>query len=216
MMSANSLLLFLSNTAAMKNIIYLLLLLPFFVLGQNSMVFEASLAAQVKLNEEFSDPETSILEAEDFKNFKGLQFYPLGEKYIVKAQFVRTPDEVPFLMPTTTARMPEYVKYGEVHFTIDGKDLTLDVFKSTQGYAEPGYEDYLFLPFTDLTSGDGSYGGGRYLDLRIPEGDTLTIDFNKAYNPYCAYNHKYSCPIPPKQNDLLLRIEAGVKDFKKD
>ncbi|MGB3344930.1 MAG: DUF1684 domain-containing protein [Aequorivita sp.] len=200
----------------MKNIIYLIFIMPFLILGQSNFAIEESVAAQIKLNGEFSDPETSILEAEDFKSFKGLQFYPLDEKYIVEARFVRTPDEKPFLMPTTTARLPEYVKYGEVYFSIDGKDLSLDVFKSTQAYDEPGYEDYLFLPFTDLTSGDGSYGGGRYLDLRIPEGETITIDFNQAYNPYCAYNHKYSCPIPPKQNDLLLRIEAGVKDFVKD
>ena len=200
----------------MKIILFLIFSVPLFVWGQDSMAVEESLAAQKKLNEEFSNPKTSILEMADFKNFSGLQFYPVNEKFIVKARFVRTPGEVPFLMPTTTARTPEYVKYGEIHFTLEGKDLTLDVFKSTRDYEESGYEDYLFLPFTDLTSGDGSYGGGRYLDIRIPEKDTLTIDFNKAYNPYCAYNHKYSCPIPPKQNDLLLRIEAGVKDFKKD
>lgn len=200
----------------MKKIIYLILFMPFLLVGQIPMALEESLVAQTKLNEEFSNEETSILVPEDFKVFKGLQFYPLDEKYRVKAQFVRTPGELPFLMPTTTERTPEYVKYAQLHFTIDGKELTLDVFRSTQGYDQPGYEDYLFLPFTDLTSGDGSYGGGRYLDLRIPENDTIILDFNKAYNPYCVYNHKYSCPLPPQQNDLPIRIEAGVKDFVKD
>ena len=128
---------------------------------------------------------------------------------------MRTPDEKPFLMPTTTERLPEYVKYGEAHFKINGKQLKLNLYKSTKPYSEPGYEDYLFLPFTDLTSGDGSYGGGRFLDARIPEGNTILLDFNKAYNPYCAYNSMYSCPIPPKENDLDIRIEAGVKDYKK-
>lgn len=174
-----------------------------------------SIAAQLKLNEEFSDPATTILTPKDFKVFKGLEFYPINEKFIVKATLVRTPNERPFLMPTTTARTPEYVKYGEAHFSIDGVDFILSLFKSTVPYDEPGYEDYLFVPFTDLTSGDGSYGGGRYLDQRIPESDTLLLDFNKAYNPYCAYNPRYSCPIPPKENDLLIRIEAGVKDFTK-
>ena len=216
MLLPNSLLLFLSKPSVMKHLIFLLFFISFFVSGQNSVAIEESKMAQVELNEEFSNPETSILTEEDFLVFKGLKFYPLDEKYIVEAQFVRTPDEKPFLMPTTTARLPEYVKYGEVHFTLDETDLVLDIFKSTKAYDEPGYDDYLFLPFTDLTSGDGSYGGGRYLDLRIPEGETITIDFNKAYNPYCAYNHKYSCPIPPKQNDLLVRVEAGVKDFVKD
>jgi len=197
-----------------------LLLLSFFMLcneisAQDVAVISESEAAQIELNEEFSNSETTILEPEDFKNFHGLEFYPIDEKFIVEANFVRTPNEKPFLMPTNTARTPEYVKYGEAHFSIDGKDFVLNLFKSTQPYDEPGYEDYLFLPFTDLTSGDGSYGGGRFLDQRIPEGDTIIIDFNKAYNPYCAYSARFSCPIPPKENDLLIRIEAGVKAFGK-
>ena len=76
------------------------------------------------------------------------------------------------------------------------------------------YEDYLFLPFTDKTNGDSSYGGGRYLDLKLPEGDSIIIDFNQAYNPYCAYNDKYSCPVPPKSNNLDIEVLAGVKTFK--
>jgi uncharacterized protein (DUF1684 family) len=71
----------------------------------------------------------------------------------------------------------------------------------------------LFLPFLDNTNGDTTYGGGRYIDLRIPEGDTIEIDFNKAYNPYCAYNSRYSCPIVPRENYLDTNIEAGVKKF---
>ena len=187
------------------------LILSNVVLAQSEL-FESE-EAQRKLNEEYLDVETSILEPEDFKNFDGLVFYPLDSKYIVKAEFLRTPDEKPFLMPTSTSRLPEYVKYGEAHFIIDGKELALNLYKSTQHYDGSDYEDYLFLPFTDLTSGVGSYGGGRYLDLKIPEGETIVIDFNKAYNPYCAYNSKYSCPIPPEENDILVRIEAGVKNF---
>lgn len=200
----------------MKNLLlFSFLLITSLGFTQSEATVLESLKAQIKLNSEFANPETTILTPEDFRTFKELDFYPIDEKYIVNARFVRTPDEKPFLMPTTTTRTPEYVKYGEAHFSIDGKDFVLSLFKNTQPYNEPGYEDYLFLPFTDLTSGDGSYGGGRYLDQRIPEGDTFVIDFNKAYNPYCAYNPKYSCPIPPKENDLLIRIEAGVKNFGK-
>ncbi|MCB0466119.1 MAG: DUF1684 domain-containing protein [Aequorivita sp.] len=200
----------------MKNLFFLsFLLFSIGVSAQEEALISESKAAQIELNEEFSNPETTILEPDDFKDFHGLEFYPINEKFIVKAKFVRTPDEKPFLMPTTTSRTPEYVKYGEAHFSIDEKDFVLTLFKSTQPYDEPGYEDYLFLPFTDLTSGDGSYGGGRFLDQRIPKGDTIVIDFNKAYNPYCAYSHRFSCPIPPKENDLLIRIEAGVKAFGK-
>lgn len=180
--------------------------------AQDSLIstIEAYQAAE---NKEFGTVETTILTEADFAVFEGLQFYPIDLKFRVNAQFIRTPNEEPFLMPTTTERLPEYVKYGEAHFVIDGKELQLNLYQSTTPYDEPGYEDYLFLPFTDLTSGDGSYGGGRFLDARIPKGDTIVLDFNKAYNPYCAYNKVYSCPIPPKENDLLIRIEAGVKDF---
>ncbi len=200
----------------MKNLFFLFLIIySSLIFAQNGAIVSESKTAQIELNEEFSNPETTILEPEDFNDFHGLEFYPIDKKFIVEAKFVRTPNEKPFLMPTTTERLPEYVKYGEAHFTIDGKDFVLNLFKSIQPYEEPGYEDYLFLPFTDLTSGDGSYGGGRFLDQRIPEGDTIIIDFNKAYNPYCAYSARYSCPIPPKENDLLIRIEAGVKAFGK-
>ena len=189
-----------------------LLLMYFFSFAQtNEEIIQEIETYQTSENEKFSTAETTILTEKDFKNFEALEFYPINLKYRV----IRTPNEEPFLMPTTTDRLPEYVKYGEAHFEIEGKDLKLNLYKSTEPYDEPGYEDYLFLPFTDLTSGDGSYGGGRFLDARIPIGDTIVLDFNKAYNPYCAYNSRYSCPIPPKENDLLVRVEAGVKDFGK-
>jgi uncharacterized protein len=179
----------------------------------NEVILSEIEAHQAKENAEFMNPDTSILPKETLDKFTGLEFYPIDLNFRVEATLLRTPDEKPFLMPTTTDRLPEYVKYGEAHFEIKGEKLKLNLYKNTVPYDDPEYINYLFLPFTDLTSGDGSYGGGRYVDAWIPEGDTIIIDFNKAYNPYCAYNSKYSCPIPPKENDLLIRIEAGVKDF---
>jgi uncharacterized protein (DUF1684 family) len=201
----------------MKRLLTVLILLSTFTLlaQDDESVLNDIKAYQASENEKFSTVETTILKLNDFKNFKELEFYPIDLKYRVVARFIRTPNEQPFLMKTSTGRTPEYVKYGEAHFIIDSKKLKLNLYKNTQPYSEPGYEDYLFLPFTDFTSGDGSYGGGRFLDATIPEGDTIILDFNKAYNPYCAYNSGYSCPIPPKENDLSIRIEAGVKDFKK-
>ena len=76
------------------------------------------------------------------------------------------------------------------------------------------FKDYLFLPFADLTNGEQTYGGGRYIDLSIPDKDSIIINFNTAYNPYCAYNAKYSCPLVPKENHLDYSIEAGVKKFE--
>lgn len=166
---------------------------------------------QSNLNENFKNPEISILLKEDFEKFKSLEFYPVDLNFRVKAILKRTPNEKPFLMPTTTDRLPSYVKYATLHFSIQGQDFILALFQNME--PKEGYEDYLFLPFTDLTSGNGSYGGGRYIDLIQTKGDTIILDFNKAYNPYCAYNPNYSCPIPPAQNDLKIRIEAGVKDF---
>jgi len=166
-------------------------------------------------NEKFGTKETTILTPRDFRKFKELEFYPIDLNFRIEAKFVRTPNETPFLMPTTTARLPEYVKYAEAHFEIDGKPFQLNLYQSTTPHEDPQYKNHLFLPFTDYTSGDGSYGGGRFIDTYIPEGDIIVIDFNQSYNPYCAYNSKYSCPIPPKENDLLVRIEAGVKDFGK-
>ncbi len=195
-------------------IIVTLLISNFGISQNNKEILKEIEKVQTELNEEYSNPETSILDSLDQITFKGLKFYPIDLKFRVKAKFVRTPNEKPFLMKTSTARLPEYVKYGEAYFTIDGKELKLNLYQSTNHENEEGYEDYLFLPYTDLTSGDGSYGGGKYIDIRIPQGDVLVIDFNKAYNPYCAYSHRYSCPIPPEENDLLVRIEAGVKDYK--
>ncbi len=179
----------------------------------NKEILEDIKKNQSELNEEYSNPKTSILDSLDQLTFKGLKFYPIDLKFRVEARFIRTPDEKPFLMKTSTERLPEYVKYGEAHFSIDEKDLVLSIFQSTNHENEEGYENYLFIPYTDLTSGDGSYGGGKYIDALIPEGNTIVIDFNKAYNPYCAYSHRYSCPIPPEENDLLVRIEAGVKVY---
>lgn len=180
----------------------------------NENALKESAEAQKKLDDHYTNPETSILLKRHQETFTGLNFYPLNAKYIVNARFVRTPNEKPFKMQTTTKRLPEFVKYGEAHFTLEGKEFMLNLYKPTEK-PESG-EEYLFLPFTDLTSGDGSYGGGRYLDFELPKGDSMVIDFNKAYNPYCAYNPKYSCPIPPEENDLLIRIEAGVMDFDMD
>ncbi|UFH34575.1 DUF1684 domain-containing protein [Flavobacterium acetivorans] len=168
---------------------------------------------QTDLNTEFADAKTSPLMAEDLSTFQTLDFYPANGKYFVTAKFVRTKKEKPFEMKTTGERKPMYVKYGEAFFTLDGKDFKLNVYRNIALSKKKEYKNHLFLPFSDLTCGQESYIGGRYIDVKIPEGNTLVIDFNTAYNPYCAYNHKYSCPIVPLENDLNVEIKAGVKKF---
>lgn len=193
----------------------LFLLVSTVLLAQKSFDKEAVVAFQKELNAEYADSVKSPLLKKDLKTFKALDFYPINGSFFVNAKFIRTPDEKPFEMPTTTSRKPMYVKYGEAHFSIDGKKFKVNIYQSLDLKKIEEYKDALFLPFTDLTSGVDSYGGGRYIDLKIPQGDTISIDFNTAYNPYCAYNHKYSCPIPPQENDLAIEIKAGVKKFKK-
>ncbi|ADV47730.1 DUF1684 domain-containing protein [Cellulophaga sp. E16_2] len=170
---------------------------------------------QRELNKEYKDPETSPLYNKDRKNFETLDFFKPDTTLRVVAKFERTPDALPFLMATTTDRKSEEVVYGIAYFAIDGKDYQLEVYQSPSLTVQEKFREYLFLPFSDETNGNLSYTGGRYVDLSIPKGDTIVIDFNKAYNPYCAYNKKYSCPIVPKVNYLPIKINAGVMAFKK-
>ncbi|MGB5417444.1 DUF1684 domain-containing protein [Algibacter sp.] len=170
---------------------------------------------QKEMNASYKDASKSPLKDTDRKNFEGLDFFSFDSTYVVLADFKRTPNEKAFKMKTTTSNQPIYVKYGELAFSLKGETFVLNIYQNQGLNEKEGYEDYLFLPFLDETNGLESYGGGRYLDARIPEGDTMEIDFNKAYNPYCAYNDKYSCPIVPRENYLKTRVEAGVKAFDK-
>lgn len=169
---------------------------------------------QKKMNGEFRDPETSPLPDRYRKDFDGLDFFEPDTTFRIMAKFKRTPEALPFLMPTTTERQSEEVVYGVLEFRLYGRSHKLEVYQNQELKEQEQYKDYLFLPFADLTNGEETYGGGRYLDLSIPVGDSILIDFNKAYNPYCAYNPKYSCPLVPKQNRLDVAIKAGVKTFE--
>lgn len=146
-----------------------------------------------------------------FKKFVELDFFPIDEEHYIVGRFLKNENPTPFKMKTSTDRKPTYSKYGTVEFELHGKTYRLGIYQSYDLQKTEEHKDYLFLPFTDLTNGFETYGGGRYLDLSIPSGNTIVIDFNKAYNPTCAYSHGYSCPVPPKENRLNVRIEAGMK-----
>lgn len=191
---------------------FIVVLFSIFGFSQENQVREAE-DFQKELNESFKDSLHSPLMKEDLEHFEGLDFYPISEKFIVEATFIRTKKEKAFKMKTSTERTPMYKKYGELHFEIDGKTFKLNVYQNIELSKKPGFRDYLFLPFSDLTNGNETYIGGRYLDMRMPKTKTVIINFNKAYNPYCAYNYKYSCPIVPLENDLDIEIIAGVKKF---
>jgi uncharacterized protein len=181
------------------------------VSAQKDSLEASALQFQKELNEQYSDSLRSPLLKEDRLKFKGHDFYPVDMSYCVDAKFIRTPGEKTFGMKTTGERLPTYIKYGEVHFKINNKKCKLNVYQNVELVKKAGYENYLFLPFKDLTSGVETYGGGRYIDLHKTTGNFMIIDFNKAYNPYCAYNHGYSCPVTPVENMLDVEIKAGVK-----
>ena len=171
-------------------------------------------AHRKKQKKELRDRKKSPLLPEQIRKFKGLNYYPIDLKYRVKAKFIKNEVPVFFKMKTTTDRLPDYSKYGEVMFVLDGQEYKLEVYQSPDVMKMPGYEDYLFIPFTDLTNGDETYEVGRYLEFRIPKNENVVLDFNKCYNPYCSYgSDRYSCPIPPEANHLPAAILAGEKKF---
>jgi uncharacterized protein len=181
--------------------------------GQDADAVQEIEMHREKQKKEFLDGEKSPLSPKEKRKFKGFHFYPINLKYRVQATFKRTEGMPNFAMKTTTDRLPQYVKYGEVHFRIDDQDFMLEVYQSPDIMKLPGYEDYLFIPFTDSTNGNETYDVGRYLEFRIPTSENVVIDFNKCYNPYCAYSPRYSCPIPPAPNHLPIPIPVGEKKF---
>jgi uncharacterized protein (DUF1684 family) len=199
-----------------KIIITLLIIFGFSkIFAQSDWNIEAVVAYQEQMNFNFADSLKSPLKDSDKRNFKTLDFYEINPEMVVTAKLIKFKKSKPFSMPTTTDRKPMYRKYGALHFELKGIPCVLEIYQNLDLIKMPKYQNYLFLPFTDLTSGIDSYGGGRYLDLQIPDGDTVLLDFNLSYNPYCAYNEKYSCPLVPKVNDLKVEVNAGVKNFHK-
>ena len=168
---------------------------------------------QREINDFFKDASVSPLKKRDLKNFRGLDFFAYDSIYLVTAKLTKTPKEKPFMMLTTTDMVVEYIKYGTVSFELLNNQYSLDIYKNLE---DPNERDNLFLPFLDDTNGNESYGGGRYINLDIPQVDNLIIDFNSAFNPYCVYDEKYSCPIVPRENYMPLEINAGVKNFVKN
>lgn len=169
---------------------------------------------QKNQNDFFKDASRSPLKSKDLKDFKGLDFFSIDSSYIVKAKLFRTPNTSFFGMKTTTERITKERVFGIISFIIDNQPFELNVYQGESAGEEDVDTNYLFLPFLDESNGLTTYGGGRYIDLYVPVGDTLIIDFNQAYNPFCAYNDKYSCPIVPRENYIPLNVTAGVKSFK--
>ncbi len=199
----------------MKVFRVVLLLLLTVSCGEGKQPLSGNTDYQKERNATFKDATKSPLSEKDRKHFKGLDFFDFDSSFVITASLERKPESEWFNMKTTTSRLSKERVYGILTFKLDGKEYMLKVYQGEENMNTEGFEDYLFLPFLDKTNGSETYAGGRYIDLRIPNGNSIEIDFNKAYNPYCVYNEKYSCPIVPRENYLDIDVSAGEKNYLK-
>lgn len=171
-------------------------------------------AFQAELNRQYHDPEDSPLDSLGRIHFTHHEFFPIAKDYRVRVRFVRTPDAQPFEMPTVSGKTKTFLKYGELHFMLNGRRDTLAAYQNVKLATQAEHAQDLFIPFKDWTSGEESYGGGRYMDWKIPKSAKAWLDFNQCYNPYCAYSTGWNCPIPPPENYVDSKVMAGVKAWK--
>jgi len=170
---------------------------------------------QKELNSSFKDVTKSPLSKNDRLDFISLDFFDFDSSYVVKAVLTPYLNDSIFDMKTNTDRMHTYNKYGKIKFNLSETSIELNVYKDQELTNNQIDNDELFLPFHDNTNGITTYSGGRYIDLKVGKDSIIYIDFNKAYNPYCVYNYKFSCPIVPSGNYIAFDIKAGVKDYSK-
>lgn len=171
-------------------------------------------AFQNKLNNDYLDANNSPLgrdKISDFKEKGGHEYFEINPGLVFVAHLDRSHSEKNIGFQTSSDRIAMYDKIGEAIFEYNSIEHRLSIYESHYSRLMPEYKDLLFLPFNDLTNGESTYGGGRYIDVKKSKSDKLIIDFNKSYNPYCAYSDNYSCPVPPKENFLNFEVNAGIK-----
>lgn len=157
-------------------------------------------------NRFFMVSEYSPLVAEQKKSFKGLEYFSPDESWVVSAKWTPATTMDTLLLPTNSGEPDSIIVMGKVEFKIREKTFVLTAYLNPYDSERP-----LFIPFKDKTSGIESYGGGRYLDANSEKDGVVLLDFNMAYNPFCAYNADYSCFFPPLENVLPVEVTAGEK-----
>lgn len=165
-----------------------------------------------KYKADFLLEERSPIKKEDLKY---LNFFTVDSNYQIIAKVTLLINEQPFKMPTYDGTTKDFIRYAQLSFKLNGQKFKMVLYRNIALMVNPVYKDLLFLPFNDETNGTTTYGGGRYMDLSIKDikGKKITVDFNKAYNPYCAYSDGFRCPVPPQENRLYTSILAGEKMF---
>ncbi len=156
-------------------------------------------------DEFFLHDHHSPLDDEQKADFSGLSYFPENTDLRIHVEIERFPEGDRVQIQTNTGDVQTYTRFGRFHFAVEGDDVELTVFQNEHGF---------FMPFADSLAGQETYGAGRYLEPELLSDDRLLVDFNLAYNPYCAYNAKWSCPITPAENRLNVPIRAGEKVFE--
>jgi uncharacterized protein (DUF1684 family) len=156
-------------------------------------------------DEFFEFHQHSPLTPEQKQNFDGLKYFSPDESLRFELMIEPFEEQDRITMQTSTGDLREFVRYGKISFEVDGDEAALTLYANEHGF---------FLPFVDALAGKETYGAGRYLDPEVLEDGRVLLDFNLSYNPYCAYNDLYSCPIPPAENRLRVAIRAGEMNFK--
>ncbi|MBI3956417.1 MAG: DUF1684 domain-containing protein [Candidatus Kerfeldbacteria bacterium] len=154
--------------------------------------------------DQFFRSSDSPLRLDQRATFTGLRYFPQNPALRIRLPIDGNVAHDFVMMQTSTGSQRRYVRSGKISFTVNGQLAELSIFKDDHGY---------FLPFRDATGETETYPAGRYLEPEVGSDGLFEVDFNQAYNPYCAYNEEYSCPIPPKENWIPVRIEAGEKRF---
>jgi len=198
----------------MKNISILFVFVSSFAFSQNDYITEL-LAHRKSVDLEFGDTAQSILPDSIALKFEHLNYFEPDEAFKVTCK-VKVSSGEEFDMLTSRGEKKKYRRYGYLKFKLNGKRFKLPIYQSIRLMKIDKYKDYIFIPFTDLTSGNQSYGGGRYVETTIPKGKTFILDFNYAFNPYCHYTTGYNCSIPPSENFLNVEIKAGEKKYTDD
>ncbi|MBN2243517.1 MAG: DUF1684 domain-containing protein [Acidobacteria bacterium] len=179
--------------------------------GKTAAVQDPVLSVRAARDEAFRSDGDSPIPEKDRGMFKRLQYYPVNEGLKFSVRLNRHPRPERVRLATNTGEVRSGLRYGYFEFAVEGRACRLQVYRmdDSAGSGAPS----LFIPFRDATSGSETYASGRYMDLAENTSGIYDLDFNRAYNPYCAYSSEYSCPIPPAENTLTVPIRAGEKKY---